>query len=112
MELLYILIPIIFVFKIIFILLGILLIHLKYAGPKYNNLQETVTKYKEIIEFIGLLLFSLLLLLLFNPLKNGIFISGEVQYILFLSGIVLFITLKWSDFFKVSKSLKETQKII
>jgi hypothetical protein len=112
MELLNILIPIIFVFKIIFILLGILLIHLKYEGPKYNNLKETVTKYKEIIEFIGLLLFSFLLLLLFNPLKNGIFISGEVQYILFLSGIVLFITLKWSEFFEVSKSLRETQKII
>ena len=112
MELLNILIPIIYFFKIIFILLGILLIHLKYAGPKYNNLQETVTKYKEIIEFIGLLLFSFLLLLLFNPLKNGIFISGEVQYILFLSGIILFITLRWSDFFKLSKSLRDTQKII
>ena len=112
MELLNVLIPIIFVFKIIFILLGILLIHLKQSGTKYNNLKETLTKYKEIVEFIGLLLFSFLLLLLFNPLKNGIFISGEVQYILFLSGIVLFITLKWSDFFEVSKLLRETQKII
>jgi hypothetical protein len=112
MEIIDILVPIIYVFKLSFIILGILLIHLKYAGPKYAKLENSISKYKQIVEFMGLILFSFLLIMLFNPTKKGIYISGEIQYMLFLSGIILFITLKWSDFFKLTKTFKETQRII
>ena len=112
MDITNILVAIIYVCKLSFIILGIVLLHLKYADPKYKFLENTILQYKNIAEFVGLLLFSLLLLDLFNPLKNGIYVSGEIQYMLFLSGIILFITLKWSDFFKLTKTIKETQRII
>jgi hypothetical protein len=112
MDITNILVAVIYVCKLIFILLGILLLHLKYAGPKYIFLENIIFHYKNIAEFIGLLLFSFLLMDLFNPLKKGVYVSGEIQYMLFLSGIIVFITLNWRRFFDESKSIQEAQYII
>ena len=112
MDITNILVTIIYVSKLTFIILGILLIHLKYAGPKYKYLKNTIHLSKNISEFIGLLLFSFLLMDLFNPLKKGIYISGEIQYMLFLSGIIIFITLNWRRFFDESRLLRKVQHLV
>ena len=112
MDITNILVAIIFVCKLSFIILGIVLLHLKNAGPKYNFLKNNIFHYKNISEFIGLLLFSLLLMDLFNPFKKGIYVSGEIQYMLFLSGIIVFITLNWRRFFDETKLVREAQHII
>ena len=107
-----ILVSIIYVSKLTFIILGIILLHLKNAGPKYNFLKNKIHHYKNIVEFIGLLLFSFLLMDLFYPFKKGVYISGEIQYMLFLSGILIFITLNWRRFFDESRLLQQAQHII
>jgi len=112
MDLTNILVPIIYVAKLTFIILGILLIQLKYAGPKYKFLKNTIHNLKNISEFVGLLLFSILLVDLFNPLKKGIYITGEIQYMLFLSGIIIFITLNWRRFFDDSRLLLKVQYLV
>jgi len=106
------LVTIIYMSKLTFIILGILLLHLKNAGPKYKFLKNTIHHYKNIVEFIGLLLFSILLVDLFNPLKKGIYISGDIQYMMFLSGIIIFITLNWRRFFDESRLLQQAQRIV
>ena len=112
MNITNILVAIIYVSKLTFIILGITLLHLKYAGPKYKILKNTIHHLKNISEFIGLLLFSILLVDLFNPLKKGIYISGEIQYMMFLSGIIIFITLNWRRFFDESRLLRKVQHLV
>jgi hypothetical protein len=113
MNITNILVSIIYVSKLTFIILGILLLHLKYAGSKNIFLEKYIYHLKNISEFVGLLLFSFLLMNLFYPLKKGIYISGEIQYMLFLSGILIFITLNWRWFFdEYSKSLQQAQYLI
>jgi hypothetical protein len=113
MNITNILVAVIYVFKLSFIILGILLIHLKYANPKYKFLEKPLHHFKNISEFVGSLLFSFLLMDLFNPLKKGIYISGEIQYMIFLSGIIIFITLNWRRFFDdYGKSIREIQYLI
>ena len=112
MNITNILVAIIYVSKLTFIILGITLIHLKYVGTKYKFLKNTIHHLKNISEFIGLLLFSILLVDLFNPLKKGIYISGEIQYMMFLSGIIIFITLNWRRFFDESRLLRQAQHLI
>jgi hypothetical protein len=107
-----ILVAVIYVSKLTFIILGIILLHLKHAGPKYKIFKNTIHHLKNISEFVGLLLFSILLLDLFNPLKKGIYISGEIQYMLFLSGIIIFITLNWRKFFDESRLLRQAQHLV
>jgi hypothetical protein len=112
MNITNILVTVIYVFKLSFIILGIVLLHLKYANTKYKFLEKTIHHLKNISEFIGLLLFSILLVDLFNPLRKGIYISGEIQYLMFLSGIIIFITLNWRRFFDDSKSVQRAQNLI
>jgi hypothetical protein len=107
------LVSIIYIAKLTFIILGITLIHLKYTSSKYKFLEKSIHHFKNISEFVGLLLFSFLLMDLFNPFKKGVYISGEIQYMMFLSGIMIFITLNWRWFFdEYSKSIREVQYLI
>ena len=107
-----ILVTVIYVFKLSFIILGITLLHLKYTPPKYKFLEKTIHHLKNISEFIVLLLFSILLVDLFNPLRKDVYISGETQYLIFLSGIIIFITLNWRKFFDESRTIKQAQHLI
>ena len=113
MDITNILVSIIYVSKLTFIILGIILIHLKYTGSKNKFLEISLHHFKNISEFVGLLLFSFLLMDLFYPFKKGVYISGEIQYMLFLSGILIFITLNWRWFFdEYSKSIQQIQHLI
>ena len=71
-----------------------------------NNLkiQQRVEYLRSSCEFIVTILISCLLIYLFNPLYPKLYlIDKETKIVLFLFGIILLLTSKWSDFFHTSK---------
>jgi hypothetical protein len=99
---------VIFAVKIGFILMAITNIYLKHKGREGDELYEKINYWKERFEFIFVFLMSILLIYLFNNrTSKTVLISGETKLLLFLFGIVLIITAKWSVFFKESKLFKE-----
>jgi hypothetical protein len=102
----------IFAVKIIFIILALYERTLK-SGKKDMAKEEKVAFWKERVEFIFVLLMSLLLIYVFFPRANRInLVTGEVKLLLFLFGIVLIITANWSLFFKESRSYQEIQYVL
>jgi hypothetical protein len=56
---------------------------------------------------------AILLIYLFNPQKNRIFmINNETQTLLFLFGFVLIITANWKTFLKESGMFKKIQFVV
>jgi surface polysaccharide O-acyltransferase-like enzyme len=56
---------------------------------------------------------AILLIYLFNPINNNInLIDKEAKILLYLFGIVLLVTAKWSEFIHESKWFKYIQKIM
>lgn len=102
----------IFIVKIIFIILALYERSLK-SGKKDMAKEEKIAFWKERVEFVFVLLMSLLLIYVFFPRSNRInLVTGEVKLLLFLFGIVLIITADWSLFFKESRSYKQIQNIL
>jgi hypothetical protein len=103
----------VFLVKIIFIILAIYDKTLKRGGKKDATKENTITFWKERVEFIFVFLMSLLLIYIFFPRANRLnLINGEVKMLLFLFGFVLLITANWSIFFQESKLLNNTQNIL
>ena len=103
----------VFTDKILFILLGILHICLKLTGYSKTNLDNSIIYWKERIEFIFIVLMSLLLIYLFSPTqKQNVVINGETKLLLFLFGLILLITSKWNIFIEHAKWFKIVQQTI
>ena len=93
----------IFAVKIVFIVMAILHLFLRIKGKTDSELDKKIVYWKERMEFIFTFLMSILLMYLFNPRKNNIYmVDKETNLLLFLFGFVLLITAKWSDFFHLS----------
>jgi surface polysaccharide O-acyltransferase-like enzyme len=106
-------IGIIFVIKIIFIMLAITHVYLKIKGDENSKTYKNITFWKKRTEFIFILLMAILLIYLFNPISNKTnLIDKEAKILLYLFGIILLITSKWSEFIHESKWFKYIQKII
>jgi hypothetical protein len=72
-----------------------------------------VVFWKERVEFIFVFLMACLLIYLFFPSsKKSVEISGAPRELLYLFGIVILVTAKWGEFFKVSPGLIRLQNII
>lgn len=99
--------------KLFFVLLAVISAYLKYKGDNSSDFYKNIMYFKERIEFIFIVLMALLLIYLFNPIKNKIFmIDHETKILFFTFGIVLLITSKWSDFIHESKLFNEIQNIL
>ena len=90
--------------KIIFIILAITKLYIKHKEPnnikKINNLEF----WKKRVDFIFIILMSLLLIYLFNPRVNRLYmIDSETKILLYLFGFILLLTSDWSQFFQGSK---------
>lgn len=90
--------------KIIFIILAVAKLYIKHKEPnnikKINNLEF----WKKRVEFIFIILMSLLLIYLFNPRVNRLnMIDNETKILFYLFGFILLLTSDWSQFFKDSK---------
>ena len=94
-----------------FLILGLIMIYLTIKGKKDTPLDIKIRSVRTNIEFIFILLMSILLIILFNPIHNssGTFVLDKnVQRLLFVFGIILMVTAKWKDFFKNIRPKKIT----
>ena len=99
--------------KILFIFLSIITIYFKRKKPENKNLIIQLDYWKMRVEFIFVIMMSILLIYLFNPRANNInLITDETKLLLYLFGFLLIITAKWSEFFKESKWFITLQKVV
>lgn len=102
-----------FLVKIVFVILAFVHMYLKFKNKAKTDLDKEVLFWKERIEFIFTALMSVLLIYLFNPRKNRMFmIDNETKLLLFLFGFILIITANWKIFFKESDLFKKIQFIV
>ena len=85
----------IFMIKIGFILLAVSHLYLKAKGREHSELDKEILYWKERVEFIFVIGMALLLIYLFNPMKNRTnMIDHETIILLYLFGFLLIITAK------------------
>jgi len=105
MELFDIGITIIIILKVIFIILLITQFYFKYKQPNNTKLLNNLDFWRNRIEFIFIFLMSLLLIYLFNPRINRIYmIDTETRLLLYLFGFILIISADWENFLYNAKS--------
>jgi len=89
-------ISLIFFTKIVFVILAFTRIYMKMTGKEKSELYKKIVYLKQKLELIFIVLMALLLIYLFNPIKNNIsMIDRETKLLLYLFGFVLIITAKW-----------------
>ena len=101
---------VIFLIKIIFIILASTHLYLQFKNDTASNLDKVVLFWRERFEFIFTTLMAILLIFLFNPYKNKMYmINNETRLLLYLFGFVLIITADWKSFLKESDIFKKIQ---
>ena len=96
--------------KVLFLILAVLNIYLTAKGKANSETDKKIEYWKERLEFVFVALMSILFIYLFNPRTGtSILIESETKLLLYLFGIFLLITAKWSEFFKESKMFKRIQ---
>jgi len=90
----------------------IVYMYLKSKNQQDSDLGKSIVYWKHRVEFVFVILMSLLLIYLFNPRYNnqGV-VDFEIKLLLYLFGFILIITAKWSSFFKEAKWFKDLQNI-
>jgi hypothetical protein len=97
-------VSLIILIKVIFILLAITHLYLKLKHEDNSEFDKNLIAWKEQVEFVFVLLMSLLLIYLFNPRTDRhLTIDRETRVLFFLFGFILLITAKWKEFFEFVK---------
>ena len=103
----------IFAVKLIFILLALSQRYCKIAGKTDTDRDKNIEYWRNRIEFIFIILMSILLIYLFNPRFNREFlINGETKVLLFLFGFILIFTAKWNIFIEESEWFVKLKEIV
>jgi hypothetical protein len=103
----------IFVVKITFILLTLTQKYYNFSGKEGADVYKNITYWKDRIEFIFIILMSILLIYLFNPKFNREnLINSETKVLLFLFGFILVFTAKWNIFIEESKWFVDVKQIV
>lgn len=106
-------IGLIFVIKLIFIGLSGFSVYVKHKQPINNELLTQLNFWKDRFEFIFIVLMSLLLLYLFQPHVNRLYmINSETKFLIYLFAVILLISAKWEIFFKESPLLRDIQQSV
>jgi hypothetical protein len=106
-------ISIIFLIKIVFVILATVHLYLKFKNKTGSDLDREILFWRERSEFIFTTLMAILLIYLFNPIKNKMFmINNETKLLLYLFGVVLIITADWRQFFKTPGVFKKIQFVV
>ena len=74
-------ISIIFLVKIVFIILASTHLYLKFKNETNSELDKEVLFWRERVEFIFILLMAILLIFLFNPYKNKMYMINNLTTI-------------------------------
>lgn len=110
MEIYNIFIQLLIVLKIIFIILALIHFFDVINKTTMTELDIKVEYWKSRIEFMFSILMSFLIMYLFYPLREkSLLINNETKLLLFLFGIVLIITARWSYFIDTSKWVGQLQ---
>lgn len=100
----------IIVIKFIFIILVLSESYLKYVKPEEQRIIEKFTYWKERVKLVFVILMSVLLVYLFNPMENNVvLIKREAKILLFVFGLTLLIIVDWDIIFKESAFLRIVQ---
>ena len=100
----------IFVIKIVFVVLAVIHIYDKMKRQTNTPQDKNIVFWKDRMEFIFIIMMSLLLIYLFNPRYNKpIVLDYETKLLLFLFGFILIITAKWKIFVKESALFQKIQ---
>jgi hypothetical protein len=100
----------IIIIKFIFIVLVLSESYFKYIKPEEQRIIEKFTYWKERVKLIFIILMSLLLVYLFNPMENNVvLIKREAKILLFVFGFTLLIIVDWDIIFKESAFLRIVQ---
>jgi hypothetical protein len=102
----------IYLLKLAFICLSLYKIYVKQRTPYDEVKIQQIQFWKERIEFIFVISMSILLIKVFYPFSNHIYISNDKRTLFFLFGIILLVSARWENFFKASTLFIELQKII
>jgi hypothetical protein len=102
----------VFIVKIIFILLSILIRYIEKNGSSNKKLIGKLNYWRDRLEFIFIVCMAAICIYLFGPFFSKKVIGGETRLLLFAFGIIILITSDWGLFFKQSKWFTEIQKII
>jgi hypothetical protein len=90
--------------KIIFIILAIARMYTRHKEPNNKKKINNLEFWKKRIEFIFVVLMSILLIYLFSPRANRLnMIDTETKLLLYLFGFILLLTANWNQFFEGSK---------
>lgn len=104
---------VVFVVKISFILLAISTKIVELGKSHDKELIYKLSFWKERTEFLFKALMSAMLIYIFNPRANNLYlIDGETKLLLYLFGFVLILTANWDTFFKDSVIIKNIQNLI
>jgi hypothetical protein len=89
--------------KMVYFFLYFARIYVQYNQPKHKTLLDQIDIWKKRAEFICIIMTSLLLIYLFNPMKDQMYmIDKEVKTLLFLNGfLLLFIAFENYDYFTI-----------
>jgi hypothetical protein len=100
----------IIIIKFIFIVLVLSESYFKYVKPEEQRIIEKFTYWKERVKLIFIILMSVLLVYLFNPMANNVvLIKREAKILLFVFGFTLLIIVDWDIIFKESAFLRIVQ---
>jgi hypothetical protein len=106
-------IVLIFFIKIVFMILAVAHLYLRFKGKAGSETDKLILYWKERIEFVFIILMSFLLIYIFNPTNNRLFmITRETKILLFLFGFILIITANWSAFVEESDIFKDLQSSV
>ena len=95
--------------KITFIILSLDTIILKKKHEDNTDKYVNLMFWKSRVEFMFIASMALLLIFLFNPYNKKNCVDNKIRILLFLFGIILIITSKWSLFFETSPIFDDFQ---
>ena len=88
-------------------------IYLKVTKREDSKLNSKIEYWKERLEFVFVILMSILLIYIFAPRHDrSMEIDHEMKILLYLYGIITIITANWNVFFKEAKWIKDVQDVV
>jgi hypothetical protein len=113
MKYLHLYIYFIIAIKLGFIALAMAHIYLKVTKREDTELNHKIEYWKERLEFVFVILMSILLIYIFAPRHDrSMEIEHEMKILLYLYGIITIITANWDVFFKEAKWFKDVQDVV
>jgi uncharacterized membrane protein len=88
--------------KVAFILVALYYHYVKKKDPSDTKKQTTLFVLKEQLEFVFIVCMSIVLVLNFNPWIDTVVIDKETKLLLFIYGILIILTSKYSTFMSES----------